>query len=57
VVLRPLSTARLKGLERLPVYEIVDGATLDPASLRVLRGERLVTAADRESTRSLAPQD
>jgi hypothetical protein len=57
VGLRKLGTARLKGLERLPVYEIVDGASLDPASLRVLRGERLVTAADRESTRALTPQD
>jgi hypothetical protein len=57
VGLRKLGTARLKGLERLPVYEIVDAATLDPGSLRSLRGERLVAAADRESTRPLVQQD
>jgi hypothetical protein len=53
VGLRKLGTARLKGLERLPVYEIVDGASLEQGSLRALRGERLVAAADRESTRPL----
>ncbi len=57
VGLRKLGTARLKGLERLPLYEIVDGARLDQASLRALRGERLVTAAERESTRPLIQQE
>src|SRR5579863_232568 len=56
VGLRKLGTARLKGLERLPVYEIVDGATLAAASLRPLRGERLVAAADREFSRPLTVQ-
>ncbi len=57
VGLRKLGTARLKGLERLPVYEIVDGATLEAASLRPLRGERLVAAADREFSRPLTVQE
>jgi hypothetical protein len=57
VGLRKLGMARLKGLERLPVYEIVDGATLDPKSMRTLRGERLLAAADRESSRPLVQQD
>jgi hypothetical protein len=57
VGLRKLGIVRLKGLERLGVYEIVDGATLDGPSLRPLRGERLVAAADRELTRPLTQQD
>jgi hypothetical protein len=57
VGLRKLGMARLKGLERLPVYEIVDGATLDPRSMRAPRGERLLAAADRESSRPLIHQD
>ena len=52
-----LGIVRLKGLERLGVYEIVDAATLDGASLRPLRGERLVAAADRELTRPLTQQE
>jgi hypothetical protein len=56
VGLRKLGTARLKGLERLPVYEIVDGATLEQASPRPLHGERLVAAADREFSRPLTVQ-
>jgi hypothetical protein len=55
--LRRLGTARLKGLERLPLYEIVDGATFDPAALRTLRTERLAAAADREFSRPLTQQD
>lgn len=55
--LRKLGIVRLKGLERLGVYEIVDAATLDGASLRPLRGEHLVAAADREVTRPLTQQD
>lgn len=54
VGLRKLGNARLKGLERLVVYEIVDGATLDPAQLEALPGERLVSAAERDSTRPLS---
>jgi hypothetical protein len=54
--LRKLGTARLKGLERLVLYEIVDGATLDPKPLETLHGERLVNAAERESNRQLIQQ-
>jgi hypothetical protein len=57
VGLRKLGLARLKGLERLPVYEIVDGAGLASGSLRPLRAERLVAAADRELTRPFAQLD
>jgi hypothetical protein len=53
VGVRKLGVARLKGLERLAVYELVDAAALDPKSLRALRGERLVTAVDREFARTL----
>ncbi|MFP5287902.1 MAG: hypothetical protein ACLGI9_19345, partial [Thermoanaerobaculia bacterium] len=49
VGVRKLGLAHLKGLEKLPVYEIVDGASLDPASLAEIPGERLVTAVERES--------
>jgi hypothetical protein len=56
VGMRKLGLARLKGLERLPVYEIVDAAALDPGSLQTLRGERLVAAAERESSRPLVQQ-
>jgi hypothetical protein len=57
VGLRKLGAARLKGLERLTVYEIVDAARLDPASLAALRGERLVAAADREFTRPMVQRE
>jgi hypothetical protein len=49
VGIRKLGIAHLKGLEKLPVYEIVDGASLDPASLAEIPGDRLVTAVERES--------
>ncbi len=55
--LRRLGVARLKGLEQLAVYEIVDGAKFDPDSLRALRGERLIAAADREFSRPLTQRD
>jgi hypothetical protein len=57
VGLRKLGVARLKGLERLPVYEIVDGASIAAETLRPLRGERLLAAADREFTRPLTQLD
>ena len=50
---RKLGVARLKGLEQLAVYEIVDGASLDPNSLQELRSESLVAAVDRELARGL----
>jgi hypothetical protein len=55
--LRRLGVARLKGLEQLAVYEIVDAAKLDPAALHALRGERLIAAADREFSRPLTQRD
>ena len=46
--IRKLGMAHLKGLEKLPVYEIVDGATLDPLSLAPLQERCLVAAIERE---------
>ena len=46
---RKLGMAHLKGLEKLAVYEIVDGAEVDPAALTQLRGVRLAGAVERES--------
>ena len=51
--IRKLGMAHLKGLEKLAVYEIVDGATLDPASIVPLEGEPLVGAIEREFASSL----
>ncbi len=48
VGIRKLGLAQLKGLEKLPVYEIVDAAELDPAALTAIEGERLVPAVERE---------
>ena len=46
---RKLGMAHLKGLEKLAVYEIVDGAEVDPATLTPIRGQRLAGAVERES--------
>lgn len=46
--IRKLGMAQMKGLEKLPVYEIVDGASLDPASLQPLEEDQLVSAVERE---------
>ena len=48
VGLRKLGMAHLKGLASLAVYEIVDGAALDPGSLAPLTGAPLVAAVERE---------
>ncbi len=48
VGIRKLGHAQFKGLEKLPVYEIVDAADFDPATLTAIEGERLVTAVERE---------
>jgi hypothetical protein len=48
VGVRKLGMAHLKGLEKLAVYEIVDGAAFDPATLKPLEGEPLVGAIERE---------
>ncbi|HYG61941.1 MAG TPA: hypothetical protein VEL74_05135 [Thermoanaerobaculia bacterium] len=45
---RKLGFAHLKGLEKLAVYEIVDGATIDPASYADLPGASLSAAIERE---------
>ena len=46
---RKLGMAHLKGLEKLAVYEIVDGADLDPAAFTEIRtGEGLAAAVERE---------
>ncbi|MFY9825687.1 MAG: hypothetical protein WAM82_30210 [Thermoanaerobaculia bacterium] len=44
---RKLGMAHLKGLEKLAVYEIVDGADLDPAALTRIYGEKLAAAIER----------
>src|SRR4051794_1551348 len=46
---RKLGMAHLKGLEKLAVYEIVDGAGVDPAAFTQIRGMRLAAAVERES--------
>lgn len=50
---RRLGVARLKGLEKAPVYEIVDGATFPPGLLRRTSGERLLPSVDRDFTVSM----
>jgi hypothetical protein len=40
--------AQLKGLEKLAVYELVEGRTLDPGSYQEIRGETLGTAIEKE---------
>jgi hypothetical protein len=51
--IRKLGMAHLKGLEKLAVYEIVDGETLDPDSSTPLEGEPLVSAIEREFAASV----
>lgn len=53
VGIRKLGMAHLKGLEDLPVYEIVDAAPFDPATLEPVRGERLVMAVEREAANAM----
>src|SRR4029453_6942984 len=48
VGIRKLGHAQFKGLEKLPVYEIVDAVDFDPATLTAIEGERLITAVERE---------
>jgi hypothetical protein len=49
---RKLGMAHLKGLEKLAVYELVDGTTLDIGSYQEIRGATLGTAIEREFTSS-----
>ncbi|MCL4838956.1 MAG: hypothetical protein KJ058_13430 [Thermoanaerobaculia bacterium] len=48
VGLRKLGNASLKGLDRLPVYEVVDGAAWTDTTLVELRGGRLVELLERD---------
>ncbi len=47
---RKLGHAQLKGLEKLPVFELVDGGGLDPASHQEIRNETLGPAIERVFT-------
>ena len=51
VGMRKLGLARLKGLDRLAVYEILDGVELDPGSLQEIPRSRLLEALDQEHAR------
>ncbi|HKI01768.1 MAG TPA: hypothetical protein VKK31_07315 [Thermoanaerobaculia bacterium] len=53
VGIRKLGMAHLKGLENLAVYEIVDAALFDPATLSPIHGERLMMAVERESANAI----
>lgn len=53
VGIRKLGMAHLKGLDDLPVYEIVDAALFDPETLEPIRGERLVMAVEREAANAM----
>jgi hypothetical protein len=46
---RKLGMAHLKGLEKLAVYEIVDGVELNPAALKPVYGEKLAAAIERDA--------
>ena len=47
---RRLGLAHLKGLEKLAVFELVDGCSLDLGSYQEIRGETLSTAIEKVST-------
>jgi hypothetical protein len=42
--------AHLKGLEKLAVYEIVDGVELDPAEHTRIYGEKLAAAIEKDAS-------
>ncbi len=46
---RKLGMAHLKGLEKLAVYEIVDGVELNPSALKRVYGATLATAIERDA--------
>ncbi|HEX2643124.1 MAG TPA: hypothetical protein VHU81_09035, partial [Thermoanaerobaculia bacterium] len=54
VGIRKLGLVQLKGLEKLMIFEIVDGATLDSGSLRALPDQQLVNVIDREFSSAIA---
>lgn len=45
--LRKLGLAHLKGLDALPVYEVIDGADLDDGELQEVEGESVLEAIER----------
>jgi len=47
---RKLGMAHLKGLEKLAVYEIVDGVELDPAESTRIYGEKLAAAIEKDAS-------
>ena len=47
---RRLGLAQLKGLEKLAVYEIVDGRSLELGSYQEIRGDTLGMAIEKVST-------
>ncbi len=53
VGIRKLGVAQLKGLDRLPIYEIVDAAVWGDNTLMELRGANLVEMIEREFSASL----
>ncbi len=53
VGLRKLGSASLKGLDKLAVYELVDGEELDLASLRKIPRESLLKVLDRHHMESM----
>ena len=53
VGIRKLGVAQLKGLDRLPIYEIVDAAVWGDNTLMELRGANLVEMIEREFNASL----
>jgi len=46
--IRKLGMAQLKGLETLPVYEVIDAAAIPAEALKEIPGEPLLAAIDRE---------
>jgi hypothetical protein len=50
---RKLGMAHLKGLDQLPVYEVVDAAEFPPEALREIPSSPLLAAVDREITNAL----
>jgi hypothetical protein len=50
---RKLGMAHLKGLDKLPVYEVVDAAEFAPEALKEIPSSPLLAAIDREITNAL----
>ncbi|HEX4499485.1 MAG TPA: hypothetical protein VIE43_27680 [Thermoanaerobaculia bacterium] len=50
---RKLGMAHLKGLDKLPVYEVIDAAELPPEAMKEIPSSPLLAAIDREITNAL----